>query len=130
MKLIQNDMICFSVIKAELEVDRLDQLKASKMKEIAFKKQAELEDIYVRAHIEINTEAARERILILIDSGNIEPSELLIDMDDQIMKAKEESLTRKEILEKVEKWMSACEDESWLEDYNQVCTKIIRIYPE
>jgi len=107
-------------MKAEVEVERLDQLKASKMKEIAFKKQDELEDIYARAHIEINPEAARGNILSLIDSGNIEPSELLTDMDKQIAAAKEEALSRKEILDKVEKWMSACEEESWLEDYNRV----------
>ncbi|KAG9445290.1 hypothetical protein H6P81_016630 [Aristolochia fimbriata] len=105
--------------QAEVEVERLDQLKASKMKEIALKKQTELEDIYARAHIEIDTEAAREKIMVLIDSGNVEPSELLIDMDNQILKAKEEALSRKEILEKVDKWMAACEEESWLEDYNQ-----------
>ncbi|XP_068667879.1 65-kDa microtubule-associated protein 1-like isoform X1 [Aristolochia californica] len=105
--------------QAEVEVERLDQLKSSKMMEIALKKQTELEEIYGRAHIEIDTEAAREKIMTLIDSGNIEPSELLIDMDNQILKAKEEALSRKETLEKVDKWMSACEEESWLEDYNQ-----------
>ncbi|KAL1369842.1 hypothetical protein HN51_000209 [Arachis hypogaea] len=105
--------------QAEVEVERLDQLKASRMKEIAFKKQAELEEIFARAHIEIEPEAAREKIMSLIDSGNIEPTELLADMDNQIAKAKEEALSRKEILDKVEKWMSACEEESWLEDYNR-----------
>ncbi|KDP39198.1 hypothetical protein JCGZ_00955 [Jatropha curcas] len=105
--------------QAEVEVERLDQLKASRMKEIAFKKQAELEDIYTRAHIEVDPEAAREKIMALIDSGNVEPAELLADMDNQISKAKEEALSRKEILDKVEKWMSACEEESWLEDYNR-----------
>ncbi|XP_058070789.1 65-kDa microtubule-associated protein 1-like [Magnolia sinica] len=105
--------------QAEVEVERLDQLKASKMKEIALKKQTELEEIYARAHIEIDSEAAQERIMALIDSGNVEPSELLADMDNQIVKAKEESLSRKEILEKVDKWMLACEEESWLEDYNR-----------
>lgn len=105
--------------QAEVEVERLDQLKASRMKEIAFKKQAELEEIFARAHIEIDPEAAREKIMELIDSGNIEPAELLADMDNQIAKAKEEALSRKEILDKVEKWMSACEEESWLEDYNR-----------
>ncbi|XP_010913972.1 65-kDa microtubule-associated protein 1 [Elaeis guineensis] len=105
--------------QAEVEVERLDQLKASKMKEIALKKQTELEDIYVRAHVEIDSAAAREKIMSLIDSGNVEPSELLTDMDNQILKAKEEALCRKEILEKIEKWMSACEEESWLEDYNR-----------
>ncbi|KAK9133135.1 hypothetical protein Scep_012663 [Stephania cephalantha] len=105
--------------QAEVEVERLDQLKSSRMKEIAFKKQAELEDIYARAHIEIDPEAARERIMALIDSGNVEPSELLADMDHQILKAKEEALSRKDILDKVEKWMSTCEEESWLDDYNR-----------
>lgn len=104
-----------------MEVERLDQLKASRMKEIAFKKQTELEEIYARAHIEIDPEAAREKIMALIDSGNVEPTELLADMDNQIANAKEESLSRKDILDKVEKWMSACEEESWLEDYNRVC---------
>ncbi|CAL0307376.1 unnamed protein product [Lupinus luteus] len=105
--------------QAEVEVDRLDQLKASRMKEIAFKKQTELDEIFARAHIEIDPEASREKIMALIDSGDIEPAELLSDMDNQIAKAKEEALSRKDILDKVEKWMSACEEESWLEDYNR-----------
>ncbi|KAM3222903.1 65-kDa microtubule-associated protein 1 [Capsicum annuum] len=105
--------------QAEVEVERLDQLKASRMKEISFKRQAELEDIYARAHIEIDTEAAREKIMALIDSGNVDPAELLADMDNQIVNAKEEAHSRKEILDKVEKWMAACEEESWLEDYNR-----------
>ncbi|CAL9017798.1 unnamed protein product [Prunus brigantina] len=105
--------------QTEVEVERLDQLKSSRMKEIAFKKQSELEEIFARAHIEIDPEAAREKIMELIDSGNVEPTELLADMDDQIAKARDEALSRKDILDKVEKWMSACEEESWLEDYNR-----------
>lgn len=105
--------------QAEVEVERLDQLKASRMKEIAFKRQGELEEIFARAHIEIDPVAAREKIMTLIDSGNVEPAELLADMDNQIANAKEEAHSRKEILDKVEKWMSACEEESWLEDYNR-----------
>ena len=103
-----------------MEVERLDQLKASRMKEIAFKRQAELEEIFARAHIEIDPEVARAKIMALIDSGDIEPSELLADMDNQIARAKEEAFSRRDILDKVEKWMSACEEESWLEDYNRV----------
>ncbi|XP_071702111.1 65-kDa microtubule-associated protein 1-like isoform X2 [Rutidosis leptorrhynchoides] len=105
--------------QAEVEVERLDKLKGSRMKEIAFKRQGELEEIFERAHIEIDTQAAREKIMSLIDSGNIEPSELLADMEKQIIKAKEEAISRKDILDKVEKWMSACEEESWLDDYNR-----------
>ena len=41
-------------------------------------------------------------------------------MDHHISKAKDEALSRKDILEKVEKWMAACEEENWLEDYNRV----------
>ncbi|CAN0900941.1 65-kDa microtubule-associated protein 2 [Linum grandiflorum] len=105
--------------QAGIEVERLDQLKSSRMKEIAFKKQTELEDIFARAHIEVDPEIARKKIMALIDCGNIEPTELLADMDSQISNAKEEALSRKEILDKVEKWMAACEEESWLEDYNR-----------
>ncbi|KAE8774789.1 65-kDa microtubule-associated protein 1-like [Hordeum vulgare] len=105
--------------QAELEVERLDQLKASRMKDIAFKRQTELEDIYAQAHIAIDTSAARDRILSVIDSSMFEPSELLADMENQILKAKEEASSRKDILEKVDRWMLACEEESWLEDYSQ-----------
>jgi len=105
--------------QAEVEVERLDQLKASKMKELVLKKQVELEEIYRRAHMEVDSESAQEKLTSLIDSGNIDPSELLASMGDQISKAKEEAFSRKEIMEKVEKWMSACEEESWLEDYSR-----------
>ncbi|CAN6220818.1 unnamed protein product [Urochloa humidicola] len=105
--------------EAKLEVERLDQLKASKMKDIAFKKQIELEDIYAQAHIAIDTSAARDRIMSIIESSSFEPSELLADMENQILKANEEALSRKDILEKVDRWMSACEEESWLEDYSR-----------
>ncbi|KAK9281205.1 hypothetical protein L1049_004100 [Liquidambar formosana] len=43
--------------QAEVDVERLDQLKATRMKEISFKKQAELEEIFVCAHIEVEPEA-------------------------------------------------------------------------
>ncbi|XP_074556983.1 65-kDa microtubule-associated protein 1-like [Curcuma longa] len=104
--------------QAEAEVETLDQLKASKMTEIAFKKQTELEAIYARTHIEIDSVGARDKILALVDSGTVEPSELLAEIDNQILRAKEEAISRKEILEKVEKWISACREESWLEEYN------------
>ncbi|MFS7929045.1 putative microtubule-associated protein, MAP65/Ase1/PRC1 [Helianthus anomalus] len=109
----------YLIEQAEVEVERLDQLKASRMKEIALKKQGDLEEIFARAHIEIDMKAAREKTVAMIESGNVEPSELLADMDAQIAKAKEEAHSRKDILDKVDKWMSACEEESWLEDYNR-----------
>jgi protein regulator of cytokinesis 1 len=55
--------------------------------------------------------------------GIVDPTQLLSQMEKQIVQANQEALTRKEILEKMEKWMSACEEEGWLEDYNKVCYK-------
>lgn len=49
----------------------------------------------------------------------MDPSELLANMEEQIEKAKEESLSRKEIMDRIGKWVSACEEEKWLEEYNQ-----------
>ena len=53
-------------------------------------------------------------------SGAIDPSYLLEQIEVQISKIKEEAFSRKEILEKVEKWLVACEEERWLEEYNRV----------
>lgn len=50
----------------------------------------------------------------------MDPSELLANIEEQIVKAKEISLSRKEILDRIDKWLAACEEESWLEEYNQV----------
>lgn len=52
--------------------------------------------------------------------GVKDPEQLLEQIDSEIAKVKEEASSRKEILEKVEKWMTACEEESWLEEYNRV----------
>lgn len=38
----------------------------------------------------------------------------------QISKVKEETFSRREILEKLEKWLAACDEECWLEEYNRV----------
>jgi len=47
-------------------------------------------------------------------------SELLQSMDDQIRKAKEQALSRRDILDKVEKWKFAAEEEKWLDEYERV----------
>jgi protein regulator of cytokinesis 1 len=41
-------------------------------------------------------------------------------MDEQILRAKEEASSRKAIMEKVEKWMLARDEERWLEEYSRV----------
>lgn len=53
-------------------------------------------------------------------AGAISPSYLLEELEAQISKIKEEAFSRKEILEKVQKWLAACEEECWLEEYNRV----------
>lgn len=50
----------------------------------------------------------------------MDPSELLANIEAQIVKAKEEAASRKEIMDRIDRWLSACEEEKWLEEYNQV----------
>ncbi|ERM99079.1 65-kDa microtubule-associated protein 1 [Amborella trichopoda] len=112
--------LALDVIKqAEIGVERLDALKASKMKELVLKKQNELEEIYLAVHMDVDSDSARQILISLIESGSVDLSELLSGMDDQIAKAKEQAQSRKEILEKVEKWSFAIEEENWLEEYER-----------
>ncbi|XVF02748.1 hypothetical protein REPUB_Repub04eG0200600 [Reevesia pubescens] len=104
--------------QAEAEVKRLDQLKASKMKELFLKKQNELEEICNKSHMEIPSRSEMENILNLTNSGEIDHADLLMGMDEQISRAKEEASSRKYIMEKVEKWMLARDEERWLEEYS------------
>lgn len=57
-------------------------------------------------------------------TGKVDPAELLAKLDEAIGKAKEEVASRKDIMMLMEKWMTACEEEGWLEDYNKVYTYI------
>ncbi|KAK3022715.1 hypothetical protein RJ639_046699, partial [Escallonia herrerae] len=102
------------------QVERVNVLKASKMKELVFKRQNELEEIYRGVHMDVDSETARQILISLIDSGNIDLSDLLSSMDDQIAKAKEQALSRKDILDKVEKWRHASEEEIWLDEYERL----------
>ncbi|QCD89333.1 65-kDa microtubule-associated protein 6-like [Vigna unguiculata] len=105
--------------KASAEVDRLTKLKASRMKELVFKKRSELEEICRLTHIEPDTSTAAEKAGALIDSGLVDPSELLANIEAQIVKVKDEALSRKEVTDRIDKWLSACEEENWLDEYNQ-----------
>ncbi|GLT96827.1 hypothetical protein SLE2022_144230 [Rubroshorea leprosula] len=105
--------------QASAEVERLTKLKASRMKELVMKKRSELEEICQMTHIEPDTSTAAEKSNALIDSGLVDPSELLSNIEAQIIKAKDEAMSRKEIMDRIDRWLSACEEENWLEDYNQ-----------
>lgn len=108
-----------TIQKTEEEVEKLTVQKASRMKELVLKKRLELEGICRNAHMEPDMSTAPEKITALIDSGLVDPCELLSSIEVQIIKANEESLTRKDIMERVDKWLSACDEETWLEEYNQ-----------
>ncbi|XP_068328484.1 65-kDa microtubule-associated protein 5 [Pyrus communis] len=105
--------------QTEVEVERLNVLKASKMKELVFKRQSELEEIYRGVHMDVDSDSAREILSSLIDSGSVSLSDLLSSMDDQILRAKEQALSRKDILDKVEKCKFASEEEKWLDEYEK-----------
>lgn len=49
----------------------LNALKSSKMKELVFKRQCELEEICRGNHMDINSDAARKSLVDLIESGTI-----------------------------------------------------------
>lgn len=108
-----------TIQEAEEEVERLTKQKASRMKELVLKRRLELENICKKAHMEPDPSTAPEKIVALIDSGLVDSCELLSSIEAQIAKANEESLTRKDIMERVDKWLSACDEETWLEEYNQ-----------
>ncbi|KAL0380076.1 UNVERIFIED_CONTAM: microtubule-associated protein 5 [Sesamum angustifolium] len=112
---LSNDVI----EQAEVEVERLNVLKASKMKELIFKRQSELEEIYEGVHMDVDSDKARQILSTLIESGSVDLSDLLSSMDGQIAKAKEQAQSRKDILDKVEKWRHAAEEESWLDEYER-----------
>ncbi|KAG2643784.1 hypothetical protein PVAP13_2KG348193 [Panicum virgatum] len=105
--------------KVEAEVERLTKLKTSRLKDIVMKRRRELEEICENAHIEPDVSTAPEQTDALIDSGLMDPSALLANIESQILKAKEESLSRKEIMDRINKWIAACDEEAWLEEYNQ-----------
>ncbi|CAM6043679.1 unnamed protein product [Sphagnum compactum] len=108
-----------TIAQAEIEVARLDTLKASRMKELVVKRRMELEDICRCAHVEPDASTTEEKLIAMVDLGMVDPAVLLSQMEEQISQAKQEASARKDILEKMEKWMSACEEEGWLEDYNK-----------
>ncbi|XP_047151080.1 65-kDa microtubule-associated protein 3-like isoform X1 [Vigna umbellata] len=102
----------------EAEVSRLEELKSSKMKELVLRKRAELEEICHKTHLIPKIDSAVEQAVEAIESGVVDPACVLEQLELQIASAKEEAFVRKEILEKVEKWLAAREEESWLEEYN------------
>lgn len=102
----------------EAGVSRLEKLKSSKMKELVLKKRSELEEICQKTHLVFEADGKTGDVVTAIESGALDPTSVLEQIEMEVAKVKEEAFSRKEILEKVEKWLSACEEEEWLEHYN------------
>lgn len=90
------------------------------MKELVLKKRMELEEVCRHAHLEANPNTAEDKLVGLIESGLVDAADLLTSIVSEINIAKQEVVSRKDIMILTEKWMSACEEEGWLEDYNKV----------
>ncbi|XP_021683671.2 65-kDa microtubule-associated protein 3 isoform X3 [Hevea brasiliensis] len=100
----------------EAEVCRLEELKSSKMKDLVLKKRSELEEVCRKTHMAPEEDTAMEYAIEAIGSAdNVDPASVLEQIELQIAKVKEEAFCRKEILEKIEKWLAACDEECWLE---------------
>ncbi|CAD6245887.1 unnamed protein product [Miscanthus lutarioriparius] len=108
-----------TIQQVESEVQRLNQLKASKMKELFLKKRAEVDEICKKSHMDMPYQTEMDKIMNLIMSGDVVHDDLLKTMDEYICKAKEEATSRKDIMDKVEKWMASCDEERWLEEYSR-----------
>ncbi|OMO95997.1 hypothetical protein CCACVL1_05129, partial [Corchorus capsularis] len=52
----------------EVQVDRLNIVKANKMKELIFKRQNELEEIYKGIHMDVNSDTTRHILSNLVES--------------------------------------------------------------
>ncbi|CAO2162623.1 unnamed protein product [Urochloa humidicola] len=108
-----------TIQQVESEVQQLNQLKASKMKELFLKKRAEVDEICKKSHMDMPYQTEMDKIMKLIMSGDVVHDDLLKTMDEYIYKAKEEATSRKDIMDKVEKWMASCDEERWLEEYSR-----------
>ncbi|KAL5058400.1 hypothetical protein RYX36_030004 [Vicia faba] len=108
-----------NIIYVEREIRRLEQLKSTKMKELVQIKKLELEEICQNTHLTTHTVFPSRHPIESFDNQSANHEHLLEQIDYQISKTKAEALSRKEILDKVEKWLAAIQEESWLEEYNR-----------
>nr|GEW92511.1 65-kDa microtubule-associated protein 3-like [Tanacetum cinerariifolium] len=107
-----------SLKSTETEISRLQQMKSSKIMEVLMKKRADLEQLCRQARMPVVTNGAIDFSVETLQSGAIDPLFLLEQVELQISNVKEEAFSRKDILEKIDKWSAACEEESWLDEYN------------
>ncbi|XP_051195428.1 65-kDa microtubule-associated protein 3 isoform X1 [Lolium perenne] len=111
--------------EVEAEVARLEGLKGRRMKDLLARKRGELREIQRRARIVSAVAAAEEdhgeEMLVLDDDGEgvAERTLVLARLDTQISEARDEEISRKDVLERMERWQAALEEETWLEEYSR-----------
>ncbi|KAG0531502.1 hypothetical protein BDA96_04G028100 [Sorghum bicolor] len=104
----------------EAEVVRLETLKECRMKDLVVKKHEELMEIRRRARLPEPEDDDDAAVLLLdaIDS-DAERAVILERLEVQISEAKDLEFSRKDVLEKMDRWQAALEEESWLEEYSR-----------
>ncbi|KAK9749290.1 hypothetical protein RND81_02G115400 [Saponaria officinalis] len=104
----------------EAEVTRLEKFKSSKMKDLVLKKRSELEEICRQTHMVLDAHSLKHFAIEALDSGAIiDLSYVLEQIEHQISEAKAVAFSRKDILDRVDKWKASCEEECWLEEYSR-----------
>ncbi|KAK3152048.1 hypothetical protein QOZ80_2BG0153610 [Eleusine coracana subsp. coracana] len=102
----------------EAEVVRLEKLKECRMKDLVLKKYDELKEIRRRARLPEEDDGDTVLMFDAIDSDS-ERSLILERLEVQISEARDLEFSRKDVLERMEKWQAALEEESWLEEYSR-----------
>lgn len=74
-------MLLYLFHQTTVEVERLNVLKTTKMKELVFKRQNELEEIYRGVHMDVDSDAACQILASLIDSGSPDSPCVFIFLD-------------------------------------------------
>ncbi|KAK8461848.1 hypothetical protein SEVIR_1G101500v4 [Setaria viridis] len=88
------------------------------MKDLVAKKYEELREIRRRARLPEEHDGDAVAMLDAID-GDAERALILERLEVQISEAKDLEFSRKDVLERMDKWQAALEEESWLEEYNR-----------
>ncbi|KAJ1277680.1 hypothetical protein BS78_04G022000 [Paspalum vaginatum] len=102
----------------EAEVVRLERLKECRMKDLVVSKYEALKEIRRRARVPEEDDADAVMMFDAIDS-DAERAVILERLEVQISEAKDLEFSRKDVLERMDKWQAALEEESWLEEYNR-----------
>nr|CAB3445440.1 unnamed protein product [Digitaria exilis] len=106
------------ISNVEAEVVRLETLKECRMKDLVAKKYDELKEVRRRARLPEEDDGDAVAMFDAIDS-DAERALILERLEVQISEAKDLEFSRKDVLERMDKWQAALEEESWLEEYNR-----------